>query len=224
VMQSKPSDKKLAKRKAARSYSDLTIGDLKQMFGLKAGTGSLFPRVSPIAPSSWLTETLEKGRQNAMVSEKARAEFIVTPVLLLAQGLSRKQVSLYSGIRLDVDADKGLKGVCDFVFSQSPPLPFLEAPILVLVEAKKNDVEEGIGQCAAEMVAAQIFNRESGNSIPVIYGCVTTGETWQFLKLTGVNLVIDEDRYFIDSVTKILGILKYVLSSANSKTKRGKKL
>ncbi len=148
------------RRHPNRSYSDLTIGDLKQMFGLKADTGSLFRQIKPVLPSDWLLETLEKGRQNAMVSEKARAEFIVTPILLFAQGLPRKQVSLYSGIRLDVDPDKGLKGVCDFVFSQSPPLPFLEAPILVLVEAKKNDVEEGIGQCAAEMVAAQIFNRE----------------------------------------------------------------
>lgn len=222
-MSSKPVKNGLTKRHAIRSYSDLTVNDLKRMFGLKADTTPLFRQAKPVSPSNWLIETLDKGRQNSLVSEKARAEFIVTPILLFVQEQVHTQVSLYSGIRLDVDPEKGLKGVCDFVFSQSPPLPFLEAPILVLVEAKKNDVEEGIGQCAGEMVAAQIFNRESGNSIPVIYGCVTTGETWQFMQLTGVNLVIDEDKYFINDIAKILGILKHVLSSANSKTKRGKK-
>ena len=219
-MPSKPLKKSQLKRKALHSYSDLTINDLKRIFGVAADTAALFAHVKPVAPSPWLIETLEKGNQNAMISEKARAEFIVTPILLLAQELMKKRVSLYSGIRLDVDPENGLKGVCDFLFSQSPPLPYLEAPILVLVEAKKNDVEEGLGQCAAEMVAAQIFNREHGNTIPSIYGCVTTGETWQFLQLTGKRLTIDEDRYFIDNVAKILGILTHMLSVASAKAKK----
>jgi hypothetical protein len=206
-----------------RSYSDLTINDLKKIYGLAAETAVLFTAIKPIQPTRWLTETLEKGRQNAMVSEKARAEFIVTPILLSTQESLRQRISLYSGIRLDVDPANGLKGVCDFVFSQSPPLPYLEAPILVLVEAKKNDVEEGIGQCAAEMVAAQIFNRENGNAIPVIYGCVTTGETWQFMQLAGLQLLIDEDKYFIDRLAKILGILHHVLTAASSKAKGRKR-
>ena len=222
-MSSKPTKNGSTKHRAIRGYSDLTVEDLKQMFGIKADVKSLFKKVASVSPTSWLLESLEKGQENALVSEKARSEFIVTPILIFAQSLSNQRISLYSGIRMDIDPEKGLKGVCDFVFSSSPPLPFLEAPLMVLVEAKKNDVEEGIGQCAAEMVAAQIFNAERGNQIASIHGCVTTGTDWQFLRLTGKELLVDKERYFLRDLEKILGILKTLLSSTSSKPKRGKK-
>ena len=82
----------------------------------------------------------------------------------------------------------------------------------MMVEAKKNDIEEGIGQCAAEMVAANIFNHNAANDTEIVYGCVTTGETWQFLELRENRLTIDQNRYFIDNPGKILGIMRQILT------------
>ncbi len=64
-----------------------------------------------------------------------------------------------------------------------------------------------MGQCTSEMVAAQIFNQRLENDIKTIYGAVTTGSIWQFLKLVGQTLSIDLSEYYLKDVNKILGIL-----------------
>ena len=70
----------------------------------------------------------------------------------------------------------------------------------------------GLGQCVAEMIAAQRFNQEKGNDIPCVYGATTTGIDWQFLKLREKNLQIDIDIYPIQQSDKILGILASMVS------------
>ena len=83
----------------------------------------------------------------------------------------------------------------------------LQAPVIALVEAKKEDPAPGLGQCIAEMLAAQRFNAEKGNDIPCIYGAATTGTEWKFLKLEKKRLHLDMEVYSIDRCDKILGIL-----------------
>src|SRR5262249_25013460 len=154
-------------------------------FDLFIAQASLFAQVPPIEPSAWLRDTLQKGRSIAFYSEKSRSEFIVAPVLLTCQEILRGECCLYSGVRLDVAPDKGLKGECDFILAKTPPTPALRAPLLIVVEAKKNDIEEGLAQCAAQMVAACLFNERHKEALTELFGCVTTGEAWQFLKLRG---------------------------------------
>jgi hypothetical protein len=117
------------------------------------------------------------------------------------------RISLFSGIDFNVDAERGLTGICDFLVSLSPMQSFLEAPVIVLVEAKKDDPVPGLGQCVAEMLAAQRFNAEKGNNIPRVYGVTTTGTEWKFLKLEENRLQIDMSIYSIAQCDKILGIL-----------------
>jgi hypothetical protein len=57
------------------------------------------------------------------------------------------------------------------------------------------------------MVPAQIFNQRNGEAIASIYGAVTTGTDWKFLKLTDKTIWIDKRDYFINEVSHILGIL-----------------
>ncbi len=78
---------------------------------------------------------------------------------------------------------------------------------MVILEAKKNDIEEGLGQCAAQMLGAVRYNEREGKAVPSVYGCVTTGEAWQFLKLTGSELLIHPGRLPIQELDKILWFL-----------------
>ncbi len=117
------------------------------------------------------------------------------------------RVSLFSGIDFNVDADAKLVGVCDFLVSLSPERFDLEAPVIILVEAKRDSLTDGLGQCVAEMVAAQRFNAEAGNDIPRIYGATTSGTEWLFLKLEGRKLSIDITAYSIELCDKVFGIL-----------------
>ena len=106
-----------------------------------------------------------------------------------------------------MNVEDGLTGVCDFLVSLSPRQFSLEAPALILIEAKRDDLTVGLGQCVAEMVAAQRFNAEEGNDIPRIYGAITSGIDWLFLKLEDKKLYIDMSAYQIAQCDKILGIL-----------------
>jgi hypothetical protein len=199
------------KSKRRPSYGDLSLDDVRKNFNLAISRPGLFEVIEVIEPSKWLQEVLEEGFEVSVVSEKARSEFIVAPILLYIRELHKGKVSIYSGVKFDVDPEKGLQGTCDFILSKSPVLPTVQAPAFIVVEAKKNDIEEGLGQCVAEMVAAQIFNKKEGHEIPSIYGCVTTGESWQFLRLAGKNLEIDKNRYFIVKLGEILGILNTIV-------------
>jgi len=192
------------------SYSSFTLDSVKTEFQLEiAMPTNLFCDIAPVAPSAHLTTELERNVPVALAigTEKARSEMIVGDVLLELREHFDRRISLFSGIDFSVDPEKGLTGVCDFLVSLSPISFVLEAPIIVLVEAKKDDVLEGLGQCVAEMIAAQQFNAQRENRILCIYGVSATGADWRFLKLEGQKLHIDTEFYAIHACDKILGIL-----------------
>lgn len=194
------------------SYTDFDIPKVEKELGLKVKNRELSWQIEFIEPSNWLKETLRRGTANALVSEKSRSEFLVAPVMLAIKEIEENRVQVFSGQTLNVDANLGLTGECDFILSKTEPTPILREPIMSVVEAKKNDIELGLGQCIAQMVAARIFNNRQGNDFKEIFGCVTTGETWQFLKLEETNAIVDANRYFISEVGKILGVFKSIMN------------
>ncbi len=188
------------------AFTDFTLDAVEADLGVTPQPGVVFPDPPGVVAPPWLADTLTRGMQLALVSEKARSEFIVAPLLLAVRELTGGQVSILSGQRLDVDVARKLSGECDFILARSEPLPRLRAPLLTIVEAKKNDIEAGLGQCIAQMVAARVFNERAGTAGPV-FGCVTTGEDWQFLRLDGNVVVIDTSRRYINDVDSVLAAL-----------------
>lgn len=189
------------------SYSAFTLDTVRKRFDIHVVLQKFITDFTPVTPSDTLKDNLTWASVIFLISEKARSEFIVAPILLEIVRLLGNSVSVLSGARLDVAPEEGLQGVCDFIISKSPPVPIVQAPLIIIVEAKKSDIEEGLGQCAAEMVGAQRFNELEGKYGQVVYGCVTTGETWQFLKLADKLLMIDPEKVNVEHVDRILGIL-----------------
>ena len=104
------------------------------------------------------------------------------------------------------DPDNELRGVCDYLLSLSPEQLLIKAPVLTVVEAKREDISAGWGQCIAEMVGAQVFNINEGKALPVIYGVVTIGTNWRFLRLIGTEVFVDKTEYYLKEADKIVGI------------------
>ena len=103
--------------------------------------------------------------------------------------------------------EQGLAGVCDFILSRSSEQQFLSAPLVTIVEAKNENLKAGLGQCVAAMVGARIYNEREGSPIPTIFGTVTTGTLWQFLRLDGPTIGLDAREYhIIERLAKVLGI------------------
>ncbi len=90
----------------------------------------------------------------------------------------------------------------------------VEDPVAAIVEAKREDIIGGIAQCLAGMLAAQIFNRAAGRLEEVVYGAVTSGSEWRFMRLDGTTVVVDSDEYSISQLGKIIGILTQTLAVA----------
>lgn len=189
------------------SYSDFSLETLRRNFGLVVRDQLLFEPIGVLAPSPWLVQTLAYYRTLPFISEKARSEFLVAPILVACREMLGNKVQIFSGVQLEVDPDKGLKGECDFILARSASTFVLEAPLMVIVEAKKQDIEEGLGQCAAQMLGAQLYNDKEGHPVPFLYGCVTTGEMWQFLKLDKSAVLIHPERFPLGELTKILWFL-----------------
>ena len=197
-------------------YSQFTnISKTKEAFGLKTKEGRRFiPPTEPIEPSATLTAYLEESLPlAASASEKARSEGIIYPVLLEVRRILNREISLFSGEDFTIDESIGLNGKCDFLLSRSPEVLEIEAPAIVIVEAKKADLRTGFGQCMAEMVAAQRFNAAKNRPVSVIYGSITSGTQWRFLKLEGNTVTIDLMDYPLPPVDEILGILVWMVEN-----------
>lgn len=197
------------------AYSNFTLEAVRTTFELETvESAGIFSEIEPVAPSTHLTTALSRNVPLAVAigTEKAKSEMIVANILIELREQFEHRISLFSGIDFSVDVESGLTGVCDFLVSLSPEQFYLEAPVIVLVEAKNADVKLGLGQCVAEMLAAQRFNEEKGNNIQWVYGVTTSGTDWLFLKLEGQKLHIDMGVYAIGQCDKILGILSSMVS------------
>jgi hypothetical protein len=197
-------------------YSNFSLAQVKQQFELQVLMDIFFTDLPPLTPGDWLTNLLKKSAPLAATlgTEKVRSELIIAPLLFELRELMDCQVSLFSGNDFSVDLESGLNGVCDFLLTRSVSEFVIEAPAIIIIEAKKGELNAGWGQCAAEMIAAQKFNAASNQEVPTIYGCVTTGTRWQFLKLTGKNLTIDVTEYSLDPLDRILGIFKWMIDES----------
>jgi len=198
------------------AYSDFKLSNVSKIFELTITESSqLFADVPEIEPSELLTTILTENIDLAVSinTEKARSEMIIAPILLEIRRQLNYYISLFSGIEFNVDPSKGLNGFCDFLMSNSQEQLFISTPILAIVEAINENLKAGLGQCIAEMVAAQLFNQQEGNEISIIYGAVTTGTVWQFLKLENKVVSIDLTEYFIRDIQKIIGILIKAMNS-----------
>ena len=190
--------------------STFTLQTVLQEFQLeKINAAGLFADIEPVAPSEHLTTVLAQKVPLAVAigTEKAKSELIVSEVLFELREHFQRRISLFSGVDFSVDDESGLVGVCDFLISLSPWQEFVEAPVIVLVEAKNDNPRDGAGQCVAEMLAAQRFNAEKRNEIPRVYGATTTGVMWRFMKLEGQRLSIDMAVYQLVQCEQIFGIL-----------------
>ncbi len=197
------------------AYTDFTLKEIKDRFGIRIKEGlSLFSGARQCEVSDMLLETLKNGIPLARGSgtEKARSEFIIAPVLAEVRQLLENKISLFSGISFDVNRKYGLTGLCDFLISPSEQQLELTMPVLSVVAAKDGNINGGIPRCMAQMIGSKILNEREGNGIKYIFGCVTTGTVWKFLRYNKKTVFVDADDYYIREISKILGIFLEIMS------------
>lgn len=202
------------------SYRDFKFPDVLSQLRLGFGTALLFTDVFGVALRPDVMEQLREAIPlvTRTDTEKSRSEFLVAPILFEVWRMTGKSFGLFSGVTFNVEPEKGLKGVCDFLLTRDPKAIIVQSPIMAVVEAKNDKTRNGFGQCIASMAAADQFNSEHGVVEPM-YGVVTTGLAWRFLKIdhdrsisTDVVTLDDAEYLLLQDVDKIAGILLSIVA------------
>lgn len=192
------------------AYSAFNLDRVQTELGITVQTGvNLFGHIPPVALDPAAATAIQRfhGLATAINTEKARSELLVAPLLAEAWRIGNGRIAMFSGVEFNADPAAGLVGVCDFILGHPPQLDYVTHPVMVITEAKNESIAGGLGQCAAAMVGAQRFNRGRTPSVATIYGCVTSGTGWKFLRLSGTLLEIDIAEYTIGDADRILGLL-----------------
>jgi len=180
------------------------IKTVAKKFNLTTQRERLFGNVIPIEPSAWLVEALQYMDFLPLTNEKSKSERIISPILIQIAKAYQDKVSFFSGEDLNVKPEDDLAGECDFIFTLYPHRYYVESPIISLAEAKDEDIEWGVAQCAAQLYATKLFNEMEGQNIPILYGCATDGIEWQFIRFENNTFYIDNKIY--TDLREILGM------------------
>jgi hypothetical protein len=128
------------------------------------------------------------------ITEFAVCDAIIRPILdIVAENYNFLKV--WSHVSYNVDEKKGLVGEPDYLIAPKTKYGAMATPSLCIIEAKKDDFDEGWTQALSEMVASSLLDAH------ICYGIVTTGAIWQFGKLEGGVFVIDPK--YISATTEL---------------------
>ncbi|NET60448.1 MAG: hypothetical protein F6K47_31215 [Symploca sp. SIO2E6] len=193
------------------AFSDYkTIAQVQQEYKIKYLEED-FIEITALKPSDFFVQEFEFSEQHMDIytSESSRCENIIYPILREVYKGFVDKYTLWS--HKSITYDTKLNGTPDYLFSTKSELgkTVLGLPIIIVVEAKKNDFSEGWGQCLAELIAVQKLNNTE--ELPV-YGIVTDGELWQFGKLVSDQFTKSKLRITITDLDKIFGTISFLLS------------
>jgi type I site-specific restriction endonuclease len=198
-------------KKIVKSYSKFTADDIEDL-GLKIIQDNWLQSTQLLPPSTLLTQLFAINLQLPLYTEKAKSELIITPILNEIWVKNRTFFTIYSGYNFEVDKTKGLNGFCDYLFAKMPASVFINTPVIAVIEAKnEQDLPNATPQCVAEMYAAYLFNEKRKQNIPIIYGVITSGFEWMFLKLDNRTASLDTKRYFFNQLPELLGALQTII-------------
>ena len=193
------------------AYRDFTLEAIRRQLSVTNHRADLFADITPIEPTEDLQKDLAVASLIPARTEKAKSEVIVMPILIELLKRNDFFFTIYSGETLSADPSRGLTGECDFILAQNTGSFDIDAPMMIVVEAKKHDMDLGIPQCAAQMIGVQAFNQERDESIGTIYGCVTTADMWVFMKLEENRLLVDNKRYYFNDLNQLLGVFQRII-------------
>ena len=192
-----------------------SLADVSLLYRIRLEVDS-FVQPSPLAVDERLeAELIFALRQfNVRVSETSISESLIAPVL--------KEVwKPYVYDRLfwshtPFGAEEPLVGIPDYYFSQRTRLGMApELPFVLIIQAKRDDFEEGWGQCLAAMLAAQ---RQNQPPTRVVYGCVSNGDLWQFGKLDHDTFTRELRSFILSDLPGLFSAWNYVFAQAREQS------
>ena len=195
------------------AFSDFkTISEVQEKFGITYAMNDFVGTDEILKPSEHFLQEFEFCMQhiNVFASETSRCEAVIFPILKEVYKGYTDRYALWSG--KSIAYDETLKGTPDYLIATQSELGMsvVGKPLIILVEAKKNDFEQGWGQCLAELIAAQKIN---GDPDTPVCGIVTDGTLWQFGRLAGDAFIQNRTNFTLDNLPVLFGAVNSVFKA-----------
>lgn len=189
-----------------------SVADVAIKFDIEVAGGTTFINEKELCVVDALFSMVEENLRDKTnyVSEYAICDAIIRPILDIVA--KHYPLKVWSHIPYHIDAEKGLVGEPDYLIAAKTKYGTMERPSLCIIEAKKDNFDEGWTQALAEMVATSLLD----DTAPC-YGVVTTGAIWQFGKLENTVFVVDPN--YLSATTelqRIFNILNWVFDDIST--------
>jgi len=158
----------------------------------------------PLEPSAFFQERLKRLEQTFNLQGYEESKKLLIDAICEEAIITSDHLRIWKGPQLEGDVTTGY---VDYLVAERKR--YLDPPLLCIIEAKKDDFEQGLAQCLVEMQACQWQNRQAKHDIDV-FGIVTNGEGWQFYRLATTREVYETPLYSVGDMDLLLGRLRYV--------------
>jgi len=152
-----------------------SVSEVARLFDIEVSENKLFVETLNITILDLEFKKIEKKLMDKLnfINETTICERIISPILELVAD-QYDDLKIWSHLPYNVDKEKGLMGEPDYLIAAKTKYGDMDIPPLCVIEAKKDDFDEGWTQALAEMIAASKQDQKT------CYGIVTTGKTWEF--------------------------------------------
>lgn len=158
-------------------------------------------------PSEVLTINLQRAERQVTTGSNEWEQRLLMELIFL-EALEHHNLRMWQEKQVDAGAAP-FRGKVDFAFT--PYQARFKSPFVVVAEAKKDDFEQGWGQCLIAMKAAFLLNEREGHRHP-LFGIVSTGKIWEFGQYTEDNAFARSEPFSIGQPESLLGILGFIFS------------
>lgn len=195
------------------AYRKFKLTELETKFGIQNRLIRWLDssNIASIEPSNLLKMNIDRATLAPLSTEKAVSERVISPIMTEILELNTDKIQLFSGEIINADEDNGLNGEIDFLFNYRPHSPTPEIPIFSITESKIGLLHKAWGQAAAQMLGVSIFNQKLNHPLDIVFGSVTDGNSWQFMRLEKNIISIDSRVYTLTELPIILGIFQYFI-------------
>jgi len=140
-----------------------------------------------------------------LTSEMAKRDFMIAPLLWEII----RHVKAKIKVEYSIEIDEKLGGLLDYLIHSEQKI--------IIIEAKKADLEKGFNQLIAELIA---MDKYQGDNEPLkfLYGAVSIGELWRFgiLDRRAKNILRDLHTYRVpEDIEEVISIIVGILESAD---------
>jgi hypothetical protein len=192
-----------AKSTGKKKFSGFTKAEAFQLLNLKELTPWII-KVAPVTLSDFFIQHLQRLRRNFDLEGYEESKKLLIDAICDEAIDPCSHLRIWKGAKLEGEVAGGF---VDYLVAERQR--YLSPPMLCIIEAKKDDFEQGLAQCLVEMQACQWNNTKVGRTLDIM-GIISNGSSWQMYRLEPSGEVFETPAYSTGDMELLIARLRFV--------------